>query len=102
VNPRISVAGTRYPSKRYRRAKPAHGTTVEVKRIEAGFFDRKSSVTIRGVAALHLHTDLSQLALPRLMPRVGMDADKIVALVVWRRFVRQDVSTHEVAHHEEL
>jgi hypothetical protein len=36
------------------------------------------------------------------MPRIGMDTNQIVAFVVGRSFVCQDVSAHEVPHDQIL
>src|SRR5436309_3823832 len=51
----------------------------------------EATITICGEAALDLNADL-----PAIDTRIGVDADQIVALVVGRRLVGEDVAAHEV------
>src|SRR5206468_3658856 len=74
----------------------------KVEGFEAGLFDRKSSVAIGGVSALHLNSHLRKLVFVWPMAGVGMNADQVVALVVLRGRVGEDDSAHEVAHDEVL
>ena len=64
--------------------------------------DREPTVAVRGVAALDLHPDLCHLVRLRLVAWVGVDADDVVAFVVRRGLVRQDVPAHQMAHHQKL
>jgi hypothetical protein len=63
-----------------------------------------SSLTdgIRGVAALNLNRDLGEFTGKGNVPRVGVNADQVIAFVVRRGFVCEDVPPHQVPHDEEL
>jgi len=74
----------------------------EVKCFKAGFFDGKAPVAIGGVPALHLNSHLRQFVLSWPMSWVGVNADQVVAFIVWWGLVGKDVPPHEVAHDEKL
>src|SRR5436309_2946036 len=52
----------------------------------------EATITVCGEAALDLNAGL-----PAIDTRIGVDANQIVPLVVGRRLVGEDVSTHELA-----
>jgi hypothetical protein len=58
----------------------------------------ESSVTIRRITTFNLNTDLGCFAFLQPMPGIGMNANQIITLVFWRRFISQDVPTHEITH----
>lgn len=62
-----------------------------IKSTECLFFDRKCAITISLITTLHLHPDNSG----RLL-RVRMDANEIVAFIVWRGFVGEDIPPHQL------
>jgi hypothetical protein len=74
----------------------------EVEGIQARPLDRKATVATRGVQAFQLDSDLGQFVKLWVVPRFGVDANKVVALVVRRGLVSQDVPPLQVAHDEEL
>jgi hypothetical protein len=78
------------------------GDNQEVECIETRFLDGKPTVAVASVSTFDLDPDLSNLARAGLMPRIGMDTNQIVAFVVGRCFVCQDVSAHEIPHDQIL
>ena len=72
-------------------------TDQVVERREGASLHRKASVAIGSEPTLYLHSDLAGIH-----SRVGVDADEVVALVVGRRLVGEDVPPHEMAHDEIL
>ena len=78
------------------------GDNQEVECIETRFLDWKPTVAVASVSTFDLDPDLSNLTRGGLMPRIGMDTNQIVAFVVGRCFVCQDVSAHEVPHDQIL
>ena len=78
------------------------GDNQEVECIETRFLDWKPTVAVASVSTFDLDPDLSNLARAGLMPRIGMDTNQIVAFVVGRCFVCQDVSAHEIPHDQIL
>src|SRR6266849_546323 len=63
-----------------------------VKRGERLLLDRESAVVVGCEPAFHLNTNLAGDA-----SWLGVDADDVVTLVIGRRFVRKDVSAHEIS-----
>jgi hypothetical protein len=78
------------------------GDNQEVECIETRFLDWKPTVAVASVSTFDLDPDLSNLTRAGLMPRIGMDTNQIVAFVVGRCFVCQDVSAHEIPHDQIL
>jgi hypothetical protein len=78
------------------------GHDQEIECIEANRLDWEPSVAIRGVAALDLNPDLGGFTGMGDVRRVGMDADQVIAFVVRRGFVGEDVPPDQVPHDEEL
>ena len=74
----------------------------EVECIETFFFNGKPTVAVGGVAALHLNSYLGLLTSSGHMSRVWVYADQVVALVIHRGLVGEDVSPHQVAHDQIL
>src|SRR5262245_6239944 len=68
-----------------------------VEGLERPALDGEAAVTVRCEAALYLDANL-----PEHLARIGVDTDKVVALVVRGRLVRENVAAHQVAHDQVL
>lgn len=69
---------------------------------EAAFFDGESPIAVSGVTALHLYAYLRQLSRGGTVAWIRVDADEVIAFVIWRSLVREDVASHQMPHHEDL
>lgn len=78
------------------------GNNDKVERSEADVFHGECTIAIALISTLYLNPDLSLLAISGLMSWIRVDANQVVAFVIWWGFVGQDVSSHEMAHDEEI
>ena len=74
----------------------------KIESVERLLFDWETPVAVGGVAALDLHPHLCHFAPLWLMAWLRVDADQVVAFVVRRGLVGEDIPSHQVAHHEKL
>lgn len=69
----------------------------EVESVNRPLLDGEAHVVVGGKPALDLHSDLSSD-----LPRIGVNADEVIALVVRWSLVDKDVPAHEVTHNKGL
>ena len=73
-----------------------------VKCIKAFLLHREASIAICCLATLDLHSDLRFILCSGLMPWIRMDTDQVIPFVSRWSFIRQDVTPHQVSHHQVL
>src|ERR1039457_4232640 len=70
------------------------------KSIQRVFFQWKPSVTVSGISTFHLNTNLSAFTVCGLVSGIWMNANQVVAFIVWWSFVSENVSTHQISHYK--